>query len=230
MDFEFTSAHVFAAITCVFATVFILCRVNKSIMRSLVFKTLSGLGFVATGLIAMYISNKHSPYALLCVFGLVFGLIGDVFMQFKYCDRANYRTFLVMGMAFFGLGHFFYFAALYTISTFSFYPFIGALVMTIVAFIAFRTKRFEKIGKLKFVGCTYYFFLSVILFQSIFAYVYHESMQTLFFLVGASFFFVSDTVLSFIYFGGANRRRFTVLNLTTYYIAQLAIALSILYI
>lgn len=223
-------SYVFAAITCVLATIFIICRVNKSLMRSLVFKTLSGLGFVATGIVSMYIADKHSLYAILCVFGLIFGLCGDIFMQFKYFDRANYRTFLVIGMAFFALGHFAYFAAMYTISTFSIYPFIGALVMVGAALIAFNTKRFEKIGKLKVVGCFYYFFLSVIFFHAIFCHFFNDTTQSLLFLIGAAFFFVSDTVLSFIYFGGANRRRFTVINLTTYYIAQLAIALSILFI
>lgn len=223
-------AYTLAGITCILATIFIICRVNKSLMRSLVFKTLAGIGFVATALSSMFIADKSSIYALLCVFGLVMGLCGDIFMQFKYLDRSNYRKFLVLGMSFFALGHFFFFVALYTISEISVYPFIGAAVMTFVAAFALRTKRFEKIGKLKAVGCAYYFFLSAILFQAIFAYVYNKSTLTLFFLVGAIFFFVSDTVLSFIYFGGANRRRFTVLNLSTYYIAQLAIALSILYI
>ena len=49
-------------------------------------------------------------------------------------------------------------------------------------------------------------------------------------MIGAILFGISDLILAPIYFKGANDKKMVILNLMTYYGAQLLIALSILYL
>lgn len=223
-------AYICSGITVLFAVVFIFFRLKKLILPQLIFKTMTGLGFVFTAIYASFYNGANPLYCALIISGAVFGLMGDIFLQLKYLEQSYFKQFLMLGMGFFAIGHFFYFAALSITSTLSIYPFLGAVVMVIFCYVGLSTKRFEKVGKIKPYACLYYFVLSVTLFQSVFAFVYGNSTSSLLFLIGASLFFLSDTILAFIYFARADRRRFTIINLTTYYLAQLSIALSILFI
>lgn len=216
-----------SVLTVVFATIFIVMRTKKKVVPSLVFKTLSGVSFVCTGVMACFLTT-FDTYALLCIFGLIMGLCGDVIMQFKYFNAQTYKTFLIMGMAFFAIGHLFYLSAFYTLYAFSFIPFIVAFVLAFIIYKILSAKEFERLGKLRIYCPIYFFLLSFLLAQCVVGYIVAPTIKGLALIVGMLSFIISDSILGFIYFKVPNKRRFTVVNLITYYVAQLLIALSIM--
>ncbi|MEG1806162.1 MAG: lysoplasmalogenase family protein, partial [Clostridia bacterium] len=142
----------------------------------------------------------------------------------------HFKKLVAVGMTYFGLGHVFYFAAI-LVST-EIYPlsFLISLAFVAVAFFGLSTKRFANIGKMKYVCLGYYYILATTLLQSLFAAIYSDGIFATIFFIGTCFFFVSDTLLSFMYFGGAKGKAVSIINLSTYYTAQLLIAMSILFI
>lgn len=223
-------AYICCALTVVFATLFVVFRIKKHLLLQLLFKALAGVGFVFTSVFATFHNGLNPLYSSLLLCGAVMGLVGDIFLMLKAFNKDYYKLFVLIGMGLFAIGHFFYFGALLFSSKLTVYPFIIAFAFAVFSFFALGIKKFEKVGKIKPFCSIYFFVLSATLFQAIFAYCYNSTTQLLLFLIGACFFFVSDFLLAFIYFGGATKRRFTIINLTTYYIAQLTIALSILFI
>ena len=221
---------IMAGLTSISAILFIYCRYKSSIFRSFGMKAFSGVLFIITALTAYLVNPSNPIYATLIVIGGLFGLLGDVFLALKSIAPQHFKKLVGVGMLFFALGHVFYFVSILVSTTITIYPFIIALLPLTAAYFLLSSKMFSSIGVMKIPSLVYYYILSATLIQSIFGAVSGTATFSVVFMIGTIFFFVSDSLLSFMYFAGAKHKAFSIVNLSTYYIAQILIALSILLI
>ncbi|MBQ8784161.1 MAG: hypothetical protein IJZ57_10385 [Clostridia bacterium] len=223
------------ALSIVVTAVFTVKRGLNVKISDLAVKTAASCLFVAVG-IAAIISNPavNLTFGLMVVMGAVLGLLGDIFIELKWLQKDNSDTYLTFGFITFMVQHILLIAAVFIT-----YPmtlvnalicFVAPIVVLIVSGLAVKITKMD-MGKFKGLSNSYGAIASMTFsvgFMTMTTYGM-ELSQILFFAGGVSFF-VSDLVLSQIFFTekGCNRA-FVVLNHITYYGAQILIAASLFF-
>ena len=92
------------ALEFVFVPLFLKYSWPDKCWKSFGYKNVCSALFFAAGLLAMTISNNHTPYAKMIIIGLLFGWIGDLFLHIV-SDKIIF--FGIGGLAFL-IGHIFY--------------------------------------------------------------------------------------------------------------------------
>lgn len=210
-------------------------RVKKATAKAAVTKAAVSVCFILSWLTLA--SANMSAYAALIGGGLIFGLLGDIWLDLKFCYRDDSDYFTTMGFLSFAVGHFFYIAAIVTGTVGGFRPLSilpAAGVAILVGLVVFFGEKAMglKYGKYKVISTLYGALLfgmtALALFSAIFAGV-GANRHLLVMTAGGVLFAISDLILSGTYFGtGKNRPVDIVTNHVTYYIAQFVIAGSLL--
>jgi len=171
------------------------------------------------------------PVALVLLPGLVCGLLGDVYLALRPLrPKAEDSHLILGGVVFFATGHLFYLAALLMMGEFSGWAILFSVLISILIYLSagWMKLTWEKSK----VPCMIYSFLIFLMIGQAFANASaagFDSMTAIFF-AGALLFGISDLILSQIYFKGQNDNKvFIIANLSTYYAAQVLIALALLY-
>ena len=99
---------VFASLSLILCVIFCWFRSQKATIYSLMLKTFASLSFILSAIFAVKASGATS-FALLCVCGLVFGLVGDILLDLKIMYPNQGNQYFVSGTLSFALGHVFYF-------------------------------------------------------------------------------------------------------------------------
>lgn len=164
--------------------------------------------------------------------GLVFGMLGDIFLDLKYAYKQDEKNFLYAGIFAFSLGHLCYgWGIAKDGNLFSLIPilivcafFIITLILTVV--IEERTKL--DYGDYRPLIVLYSSVISIPLTASIMTLLLNPSEASALRAVAMIGFFISDLILSFIYFkeGSTNKGK-VLLNHLFYYLAQLCFAISL---
>lgn len=199
-------------------------------------KTATSSLFVAVG-VAAVLSNHdiNLTYALMIVSGGVMGLLGDIYIELKWIQKDNADTYLNFGFITFMIQHLLMISA-----TFIRYPMqltnalvclAAPAVVLIVSNVVIKITKMN-MGSFRVISNAYAAIASMTFsvgFMTMTTYGM-ELSQILFFAGGVSFF-VSDLILSQIFFTekGCNRP-FVVLNHITYYGAQILIAASLFFV
>ena len=203
-------------------------------------KTITSILFVLTGIFAMRERRggvKGGPYARLVLTGLLFGLIGDVFMALNK-DFGGF-LYVSVGLVTFALGHIFYLIAFSRKSRFHWFNLIPLLIIIPAILIAVSVT-----GKFKFSPPA--LFYAVIAYGVILSCMVGRSLSFTDFrehpafvrltIIGTILFATSDLILLFIMFytpvaslpsNTPVRVTLSVFNLLTYYVGQGLIALSL---
>lgn len=156
-------------------------------------------------------------YQALIAVGLVFSLAGDVFLMLP-SDR------FVAGLVSFLLAHLFYIAAFALFAAGE--PALPALAMFALYGAGLLGVLLPRVGALKLPVAIYAAVLSAMGWQAAAQWVAHDGLRTLLALAGAVLFLLSDSILALDRFV----RSFAAaegLLLTTYYLAQWLIAMSV---
>lgn len=216
---------------------FLFFRVKKTDVRSLMWKSITSVMFILTGIFLTI--GKPSLYSGLIVAGLTCGILGDIWLDMKFMYKNDEKFLTNAGFVSFAFGHFFYIAAIIagTASSFKAISLLPSLAVAVIAGCAvyFGEKLMKlKYGEYKIISTLYgalLFFTTVFaLFSAVFAGVKNNTHLIVFF-VGGILFVISDLILSGTYFSeGKNRPVDIVTNHITYYLAQFVIASSILFI
>lgn len=221
---------------CIAVTVFFTIRRTTKVNYSdLAVKVGASSLFVATG-VAAIISNPDVDltFALMIVMGGVFGLLGDVFIELKWINKENSDTYLTFGFITFMLQH-----VLMVAAVFIRYPmtvvnalicFTAPLIVWFIFGVVVKITKMET-GKFKMIANVYGSLASMTFSVGFMTMINYgmELSQILFFAGGVSFF-VSDLILSQIFFTkNGCTRLFVVLNHITYYGAQILIAASLFF-
>lgn len=226
-----------------FWSLFIYSIVKGQRMKGFYLKGFTSLGFIivfaigvhdfyikSNGLTLSILDNKYLIFTLFIGLGLVCGLIGDLFLEVQYFYEDKKDSQIFSGMVAFFIGHVFYIVALSALIGFNYLSLIVGIVFTLIVAIGGVVLKMD-FGKLKLPSYLYTFIIFTMVGQSFFLAV--DSQFNLFSVVlmlGALLFGISDLLLAPIYFKGDKRVSFAVANLATYYLAQLFIALSILFL
>lgn len=215
--------------------VFLKFRCRKACGQATVSKAVVSTFFILSWLV-LYSSNTVN-YGMFLGAGLVCGLLGDVFLDLKFCNSEYEDFYTYSGFLAFAVGHFFYIGAVITGVKGEFRPIAflpAAGVGVVVALVVFFGEKVMGLhyGKYKVISTLYgallFFMASFALFTAVFCGI-KENMHLVAMFAGGVLFAVSDLILSGTYFGeGKNRPVDIITNHVTYYLAQYVIAASLI--
>ena len=220
----------------------LICYVREKLraytLRAVFWKTAVSAIFCATAVAARFAAGGTQILGAFAVLGLVFGLMGDIWLDLKFVYPAQDKPFTYAGFLVFGVGHILYMAGL--ISQFSRPGAAGWVIVPIVLGIvlgvgnAFLEKPMKlHYGDMKPTVMAYgaLLFSMVLLAGSLAAlHGWKEPCLNLFF-IGGVLFALSDLVLSGTYFGENHEKPLDIiLNYLFYYGGQFTIAMSLLFL
>ena len=219
----------------VFLCAFLKMRVKKASAKAAVVKAMVSVCFMLSWLVLAF--AHMTKFAMFIGGGLLFGLLGDIWLDLKFCYRDDSDFYTRMGFLSFAVGHFFYIAAIVSgtaggFRPLSILPAVGvAVVVGLVVFFGEKVMGL-KYGKYKLISTLYgalLFGMTAFAFFSALFSGFAENKHLIVMAVGGVLFAVSDLILSGTYFGtGKNRPVDIITNHVTYYAAQFVIAGAIL--
>jgi YhhN-like protein. len=203
----------------------------KGVLR----KSMVSFGFLAIGIIAMWESD--SGFGVFILLGLLFGLLGDIWLDLKFVHRDKEYEYTHAGFKCFAFGHIMYILGmLLRYGDFSrpLYIIIPVLLGLLSGFAVVGFGKIMKLdyGKFRDISMVYGAFLfgDCFLAGSL-ALMNSFSCLTLnLMFIGLVLFAISDLVLSGTYFGeGHDKPIDIILNYITYYPGQFLIAWAIFF-
>lgn len=214
--------------------VFLVLRVNRGGISALYAKAVASLCFIATAIAATNENRLFLDFGSWMTFGLVFGLLGDVWLDLKWIYLQDKDSYLYSGFVFFLLGHICFVTAVFKVGPYTLASLIVAFAAALViAFVAILMEKPLKMyyGKFKWIVFFYSFMLALTMTMAMTLAVItgFDKMWTVM-SVGGLLFLLSDLVLSGMYFGEGKNTSFNIiLNHTLYYAAQFIMAATILF-
>lgn len=213
--------------------VFLTLRVKRGGIAALYAKAVASLCFIATAVAANNHNRSFLGFGSFVTFGLICGLLGDVWLDLKWIYLQDKDSYLYSGFIFFLIGHISFVAAEYTASPYT----KGSIIVSVLAALVFAViaVNLEKplkmhYGKFKWIVFLYSFMLALTMTTAmVTAYITGFQKMWVVMSIGGLVFLLSDLVLSGMYFGEGKNTKFNIiLNHTLYYAAQFTMAATIL--
>ncbi len=226
---------------CVCVPVFLKYYWPDRCKKSFIYKTIGAALFVLCGFLCVKISGNNTPYASLMMWGLVFGFFGDIFLH----SLQNKSWHFVVGFLSFLVGHIVYIVAFWkAIKTtypgshvFEWYELLITFVLLALMLTIMLKMDIFKGKKVLLIAFGAYGFVLFTMFTKglryaigEIAYGTNDHMLGIALTVGlgAILFTVSDAILGFTIPMGKTTRKLRIINIGTYFAAQILLALSIL--
>ncbi len=230
-----TETIILGAISIIFAIIFCVFRAKQANVFSLMLKTISSICFILCGLLAIQFVGS-STINLLIIAGLVLGLIGDIVLDLKVMYNNESDSYFLFGTLAFVVGHIFYFTAtlLHNINIlpanvgWNILASFGVAILLSTIILLSSKKMKMNFGKFTWLVSLYSLILTFMTAFSISIAIFSPMFWI--FASGMIAFLLSDLVLSMQYFGGRNEKILIYVNHILYYIAQVLLAISILFI
>ena len=150
------------------------------------------------------------------MFGLIFACMGDIFLI----------DLFVLGVAFFALGHVFYFLSFCFVSPFKLKDVLFGLAIFIPSLLLILLYKGFNFNGMKFLIIIYALIISLMVGKTISNFIAAKNNKNLLLVVGSVMFFLSDFFLLFRMFAEWGRLG-SILCLIFYYPAQFLLAWSI---
>lgn len=217
--------------------IFLKLRIKQASAKATVAKAMVSVFFILSWLV---IGHRWylGRYEMFIGAGLLFGLLGDIWLDLKFCAKPEDSDFYTyVGFVSFAAGHFSYIAAIVTgvkgkFNPVSVLPALGlAVVVALVVFFGEKPMKLNY-GKFKLISVLYgallFFMTSFALSVAVFSGAAADNKHLLMLSGGGVLFAISDLILSGTYFGeGKNRPVDIITNHVTYYLAQYIIAATL---
>lgn len=216
---------------------FLFEKVKKYSVKATLIKATASFFFIALAAFSFY-KNHEEPFGVFVICGLAMGLLGDIWLDFKYVFKEQERIFTYAGFISFAIGHLFYISGI--IATLGYpmlwygylLPVVFGLLCGVLVLLLEKPLKY-KYGEYKLICLIYAILLFTTFGTTLFLTVYHQfanvSYNMLF--AGAALFAISDLILCGTYFGEGKERPFDIIsNGVTYYAAQYLIAFSIFFL
>jgi len=213
----------------IFNIVFLICSIISDACylfvpaSEYITKTIASMVFVIGGLVNLIyvIKNKnnyaqHPKFKWFMMIGLVFACMGDLFLI----------DIFVLGVAFFALGHVFYFMSFCFVQPFKLKDIIYGLLIFIPSLLLILLYKGFNFEGMKFLIIIYALIISLMLGKSLQNFISNRTFYNIIVFIGATMFFLSDFFLLFRLFAGMGRVG-SILCLIFYYPAQFVLASSI---
>lgn len=221
---------------CYFVPMFLKYSWPNKCMKSLKYKMVCSALFMVSALCCMLYSSNYSTYTVFMFLGLTFGLIGDLLIHYP----TKKIMINIMGGASFFVGHVFYIIAFSSTlknyfpdaSVFDYRAVIVILGFVIIAVIVAFAKHI-KLGKLALHVLGYALVITTMVVTAFQLGIRLGGAPSVVLTVvlGAFFFVLSDITITFLMFGGqAKNRPLKIFNIVTYFVGQVLLGTSILFI
>ena len=207
------------------AALFIMEENRGKYVAATILKGLASLCFVIVGVMAA--DGGH--LAKLILIGLVLGCIADILLNLRWVFKEKGKIIFLIGILVFLSGHVVYLAAVLPLAK----SWIASAAVGIVITVLLMKWIFTKITAEKAFKIFGVFYIGAIVLLNCVAFgnlITSPDRFTGIFAVGAVLFLISDIVLILNTFGPASKFSLRITNLSLYYIGQLMIALSLLYV
>ena len=215
----------FCILCLVLACLFIMEENKEKYVAAVVLKGLASLCFVIVGAMA----GDGSHLAKLVLAGLILGCVADVLLNLRWVFKEKGKLIFLVGILVFLSGHIVYLAAILPMSE----SWVICFVIGIILTAGLMKWIFTKITAEKAFKIFGVFYIGAIVLMNCVAIsnlVTVPSAFTALFAAGAALFLISDIVLILNTFGPESKFSLRITNLSLYYLGQLLIALSLLYL
>lgn len=214
-----------------FLVAFLLKCKDKRSVTGVFLKNATSIFFILTAVCGIVKNSASWKYGLLIVVGLVFGMLGDIYLDQKWVYPKDMKQYLYAGFICFGIGHLFYIPALVTTAHIGMklmvIPVIAGIVVAAGNLVLEKPMK-QKFGQYKAIVTVYSFILAAMVATAVVAAFVSKHPAFIVYAIGSVLFLVSDLVLSPMYFGeGKNTPTNFIVNHVTYYLGQYMIAFSV---
>lgn len=214
-----------------FLVAFLLKCKDKRSVTGVFLKNATSIFFILTAVCGIVKNSASWKYGLLIVVGLVFGMLGDIYLDQKWVYPKDMKQYLYAGFICFGIGHLFYIPALVTTAHISMKLMIIPVIVGVVVAVGnllLEKPMKQKFGQYKAIVTVYSFILAAMVATAVVAAFVSKHSAFIVYAIGSVLFLVSDLVLSPMYFGeGKNTPTNFIVNHVTYYLGQYMIAFSV---
>lgn len=212
---------------------FLYVRVTRGGLPAMFLKAGASVCFIGTAVAALDYNRWDFQYGLLIILGLLFGMLGDIWLDMKYVYKRHQHIYTYAGIICFIVNHAFFVSAVLTQYTEIKWWYL-IINFVVAAIFGGGTIALEKVMKLNYgtyngILLVYGTYLSWTMFTAINGMIFNGYSRELLVLSIASVLFtLSDLVLSSIYFKkGGDTKVNVVVNHVLYYAAQFMFAMSI---
>lgn len=207
------------------AALFIFQEHKENYVNAVTLKGLASLCFVILG----FLTSKGGTGSLPVITGLILGAIADVLLNLRYVFAEKGKLVFLIGILVFLSGHIAYLAAVLPMNPNPLLFIFGGIVLTALI----MKWLFTKITVAKAFKIFGIFYIGAIVILNCIALgnlISSYSTFHLIFFAGAFLFLISDIVLILNTFGSVSKFSLRITNLSLYYIGQILIALSLLFL
>ena len=220
--------YILAGLTVAFAVACVLFRRKNRSFEGMVCKFMASFGFIAVAIVGYTASSNNTLYFCLVCFALMFGFCGDVLLGIKEIAPKFRSRLIPIGTFYFLIGHVFFIVAF--LHEFPFHPVTAALGVAggVAAFVIIRALHMKVDAKMMSLLCVYYALLVFKVALTGYAVLQQRSPAAIAAFAGSLLFIISDTCLGIVYFTPVKRKNvFVTAELSTYYPAQILLAMSV---
>jgi len=194
--------------------------------------------FIALGITSVCLTKGDKLFGIIILIGLIFGMLGDVLLGFKYITTKTKKIWILSGMFAFAFGHISYVVGLFIHFyqsghiLFAILPFALALIIS-SAYLCVAKVVGIHFGKMFVFGIFYLTCLTSMFSTALSMGILNQFNEPtlIMFFCGAFMFVVSDFMLTGAYFKDGQRPKWYMATYSVaYYLAQFAIAFSILFL
>lgn len=223
MNITFWIMTILCAISLILAWVMVYGEKKSLHMVTYLAKTVASICFVAAGFLAAMLTDGPKPLILLMLGGLVFGMLGDIFLCRVHIAREEFWEILLSaGGVFFLSGHLCYFISFISMGGARHLPvYILVPLLMILVFMLMKTQEW-KIPKKSWLSYMGYALVSgLMLSAAIEILLETPAMEELVLAVAALTFILSDLALATWNFGRLHTVWMRYTCITLYYAAQI---------
>jgi uncharacterized membrane protein YhhN len=221
----------FLVLAVVMMMIYITVELTQKPLFALFIKALASLSFILLGVTRLLFVQSAYPESLgWILLGLACGLIGDIVLALRPLrPKEEDKTIIVLGIISFAMGHLFYLVGLSTIQNLSWMSYGMGMIAMVIVVIMSKVMKFD-MGIARMPSYVYAYMIFLMIGQGVFLMtISAQNVAYLIFMLGAILFGISDLILAPIYYTPQSSKMMVVLNLVTYYGAQILIALSLWY-
>lgn len=213
------------------ASMFIYLRITHVGLQGFWGKLLASALFVVGGFVALMLKQTASTYMYFILMGLFFSMVGDILLELKLVYRPHDSQYTSAGILAFSLSHvcFILGLSLYAnpikevlVPVFVSIA-IGAVLASII--VVNSANMGIRFGTHKAPAYCYTFIICI---TTVYAIALAILIPSLWIIASAlALFLASNLLLMFIFWGGRNTRNMNIANLSTYYLAQILIMITL---